>query len=201
MYYILDCEIPENENGEALMKIHNSFKIGGVRRIWRDGKEFKLEKSDIPQPIMIDFDTFRGYKGPPIELEDLGIPLMSVRLAETLTEAGVDNIYFYKAILKDTTTGEEYDYRAYKLIGRVAAVDLGKSNWKSYDNQPVSDTSFKSLALDADKAEASVLLMFRLEENINAWMIHEKVRDHLVAKSFDTLKFIKPEIGCICNQK
>ena len=192
MYYILDCEIPENENGEALMEVHNCFEVGDVWN-WRDGLPMEPDEKDVPEPVLVGYDTYRGYKGAPIPLVDVCIPLMSKPLVEALKEIGVANLELFSAVLTNNQTAEKHDYYAYKLVGVVAAADLNKSDWTSYDSKPISGTSFKSLALDTDKAEASGLLMFRLEENINALMVHEKVRDHLVARGFDNLKFIKPE--------
>jgi len=187
LYYILDCNEPLSEEGEALLEIHNNFRVGKIR-LWRTGRPLRGE---VPGPIEIRFDRFRGYEGPPVELLDLGIPIMSRRMADALTEAGVDNLELFPAKLVHPGSGEAYEYRAYNVIGLVAAADLDKSEWSSYDGRPVMDTSFESLVLDESKVGTQ--LLFRLAENVNALMIHERVRDHLTEKGIDTLEFIAPE--------
>ncbi len=190
MYFVLRCSLPKNEKGEALLEIHNCFEIGNVWH-WRDGKKLEPDEQDVPTPIMIDFEPFRGYQGPPVELLDACIPIMSKRLADALTEAGVDNIDFFSANLKNSVTGQLYDYMAFKVVGLVLAANLDKSKWESYDGITIADTSFESLAFDESKSKG--LLMFRLAENINALMIHESVRNHILAKGINSLTFVRPE--------
>lgn len=192
-YYILDCPLLVNHDGELLVEIHNAENVGSVWD-WRDGAALsEEERNSIPNPILIDVDYYREYQGQPVELFDVGTPLMSKRLAETLIEVGVHNLEFFPAILKNKGTGKTYEYRAFKVVGLVLAADLGKSKWESYDKKPVADTSFEDLVLDESKATGSGLLMFRLAENINALMVHEKVRDAILAKGINTLKFMEPK--------
>ncbi len=190
MYLIMDCDLLTNDDGAALMEIHNAFRAGNVRS-WRGGRKIDLERANLPVPIAIDFDPLRGYQGPPLELVDVGIPLMTVRLATSLQEAGVDNVEFFPAVLTNTTTGQRFDYQAFNVVGVVAAADLGKSEWTSDDGVPVADVSFESLVLDESKAGG--LKMFRLAENINALLVHEAVRDHILKRGIDTLKFVPPD--------
>ncbi|OHA80394.1 MAG: hypothetical protein A2675_01355 [Candidatus Yonathbacteria bacterium RIFCSPHIGHO2_01_FULL_51_10] len=190
-YYLLECPPLVNEKGEALMEISNCFRAGNIRS-WCDGKEPRAD-TVFPAPLEIEFETFHGYAGPPRELVDVCITLMSKRLADTLVEAGVSNIVFYPTTLKNKGTGEVYDYRAFKVVGLVAAADLEKSKWESYDNKPVADTSFEDLVIDESKATGSGLLMFRLAENFSALVVHEKIRDAILAKGINTLKFIEPK--------
>lgn len=192
MYYILECDVPETENGEALMEVHNCFEVGNVWN-WRDGLELEEDERDVPVPVEVGYDVFHGYEGPPPDLVDECVPLMSKRLADTLTEIGIANIEWFPSKVINSKTGEQYDYFVFKLIGLVAAADMDNSDWVSYDGKPIIDTGFKSLVLYEVRANASGLLMFRLEENINALMVHEKVREHILGSGFDTLRFIKPE--------
>ncbi|MGC4118729.1 MAG: hypothetical protein QM765_30055 [Myxococcales bacterium] len=180
MHYLLECEEPLSPNGEALLEIHNTFRVGGIR-LWKSGTR---HLKPVPQPIEIPFDTFRGYDGPPVELLDLGIPIMSARLAEELAAAGVSNIDLYDATLVHRGTGARYPYKAFNILGLVAAADLGKS-------EQVGEGSFTRLVLD--EAACRGRLLFRLEENVNAIVVSEEVRDHLIAKGFTTLRFRRPE--------
>lgn len=187
MHYILDCDEPLSPNGEALMEIHNTFRVGTIRR-WKSGLRHEQE---VPVPIEINFDSFRGYSGPPVELLDLGIPIMSERLANALTQAGVANIDFYDATLTESKTGATYRYKAYNIIGLIAAADLGKSDWSSPDAEPLIDVSFTSLTLKESAIPNQPL--FRLAENVNAIVVSSAVREHLLASGLNTLKFTQPE--------
>ncbi|OHA80393.1 MAG: hypothetical protein A2675_01350 [Candidatus Yonathbacteria bacterium RIFCSPHIGHO2_01_FULL_51_10] len=192
-YYILKCPLLVTEDGEALIEIHNEAVVGSVWD-WRDGKALEQEeRQSIPNPISIDVDYYRGYQGQPVELFDVGTPLMSKRLADAFVEAGVHNVEFFPAVLKNKVTGETYDYCAFKVVGLVAAADLEKSKWESYDNKLVADTSFEHLVLDEVKAAGSGFLVFRLAENINALMVHEKICDAILTKGINTLKFVEPK--------
>lgn len=187
MYYILECNPPLTDNGEELFSIRNHFEVEGVWD-WVSGVRFDVA---VPVPIRIDFEPFRGYAGPPQELQDVGIPIMTERLAAALQAASVDNIEFFPAILKNTVTGEEYAYRAYNIVGLISAADMQKSEWQSYDGVLRSDVSFTDLVLD--EARIGGALMFRLAENVGAVLVHEKVRKSILASGIDTLKFVKPE--------
>lgn len=190
MYYVLRCLPLLNEKGEALMEIHNCFDVGSIWD-WQDGQALTEEGRNFPLPIQIEFEPFRGYSGPPIEMRDVGIPIMSVRLADAFTAAGVDNIEFFPARLRNTVTGASYEYRAYKIVGVVAAADLARSEWRSYDRKPVADVSFETLAIDEGRPAG--LGVFRLAENISAVLVHEWVRRVIEARGIDTIEFVKPE--------
>jgi hypothetical protein len=189
MYYMMECDEPLTESGAALMDIRNCFRAGTVR-IWRGGRRFRPEEV-VPKPIEIDFEPLRGYKGPPIEMLDVCIPIMSSRLAAALLQAGVDNIDFYPTVVTNTVTRERHDYQAFNVVGLLAAADLERSEWDTYDGVPVADVSFKGLAFDDSKAVG--ILAFRLAENINAFAVHDSVRDHVIESGINTLKFVAPE--------
>jgi hypothetical protein len=188
MHYLLDCDVPLTGDGEApLMIIHNTFRVG-KNRLWKTGAALK---HDVPTPIEIAFEPLREYQGSPVELLDIGIPIMSERLAKALMSSGVDNVSFYDAILTNTLSGEKYSYKAFNVLGLVAAADLQRSEWKSFDSIPLADVSFHSLLLDESKCRN--LLMFRLAENANALVIHEIIKKNILAYGIDTLKFTLPE--------
>ncbi|NOY62395.1 MAG: hypothetical protein GXP10_04440 [Gammaproteobacteria bacterium] len=187
MYKILDCKFAETNSGEALFEVHNHFRVGNIR-LWEAGRK---HKTVVPEPIHIEFEPLRGYQGLPMEYLDLGIPIMSERLSAALLASGVDNIDFYDAILTNSSTGETYQYKAFNIIGKIAMADLAASDYIGYDQKLVANVGFKNLVVD--EAKAKNLLMFRLAENINAVMIHEKVRKYLLNAGIDTLTFIEPE--------
>lgn len=192
MYFVMRCPIPQTEAGEAYMEIHNTFDVGDVY-MWEDGLPLELdEREGIPDPIEIDFDVFRGYTGPPKELEDLGICIMSERLHSAVVSSGVDNIDFFPAVLTNTSTGEKYRYYAYKLVGLVSLMDSSQSEYETYRNsEPVMDTTIHSFVPDESKPHG--LLMFRMAESLTAIVVHESVKKVIEAAGIDTVEFIKPE--------
>lgn len=185
-YYIMVDDDGTNERGEALYEIHNCFEVGDVLS-WRGGR---LIKESVSTPIKIDYDSYRGFHGPPVDLWDVCLPLMSTRMADALQEAGVDNVQFFSALLTNTQTKETYDYYVFNVVGKIAAADLEKSDFESFDGR-LTDTSFFSLSIDEQKARG--VLMFRLAENINALMVHESVRDFVVSKGIPKDRFVRPE--------
>ena len=190
MYYILDCEEPQTENGEALMKIGNTFQVGDVWS-WKSGQRFDEDEAGFDTPIRIDFEPLRGYQGLPIEMLDLGIPIMSERLFHAIESAGVSNVEWFDALLVNTATQQTYSYKAYNVVGLVAAADLGKSEWESADSKLVGDVSFEVLALDDSKTKGAPF--FRLAENVNALLMHVRVRDAIERAGITTVRFLAPE--------
>src|SRR5690606_23968303 len=127
MYYIMECPILTTAAGEAVMEIHNTFRLAGIR-LWQNNRPIPPEKKqNIPDPIEIDFDVFRGYEGPPSEFEDLGIPVMSDRLYQVLVSCGVDNLEDFPAVLKMTSTHHKYMYYVYKFYDVVRLKNISVS--------------------------------------------------------------------------
>jgi hypothetical protein len=190
MYHVLRCLMPQNSKGEALMKISNAIEVGSVWN-WRDGMALQPDELPVPTPIVIPYRPLRGYPGPPVEFLDVSVPLMSARLAQAIVEAGVDNIELFPAVLRDAAGGVEYDYKAFKVVGLVAAADMRQSKWSSYDGNLVADVAFDKLVIDEKKARG--LLMFRLAEKLSALLVHQRVRDRILANGIDTVDFVAPE--------
>jgi hypothetical protein len=191
MYYVVKCPPLTNDKGELLIEIHNYDDVGDVWE-WGSGDVFDQDEiQSIPIPIEIDVEVFRDYSGQPPEMRDNGVCVMTRRLSEALTQAGVDNIDYYPAVLTNTTSGEKYNYVAYNIIGKVAAADLENSDFSSYDNKLVADVGFKELVLDESKIHG--LLLFRLAEKLSTILIHDNVRKAILEQGIDTLTFIKPE--------
>jgi hypothetical protein len=186
MYYVLDCDYPRDEAG-GYLDIDDGIEIDGIEN-WSTGHRFTVP---IESVIEVNVIPEGGYRGPPKEMKDANLLLMSDRLVSALRAAGVDNIDVYRALLRNVATGETYAYQAVNIIGVIAAADLARSEWASYDGEPLFDTSFESLALN-ENALAGALLC-RLAENTGTILIHEKVRDRILASGIDTLNFIEPE--------
>lgn len=193
MYYIMDCPlIISEEHGGAMVELDNCFELAGIS-LWKTGSPLNSNrKKNIPNPVELGFDAYHGYNGPPPEMEDLGIPVMSKRLSEVLISAGVDNIEFFPAVLKNKETSQIYKYKVYNIVGKVAATDLQKSEYETYRNEPpFADATIHKLVLN----ESSIhdLLLFRLAENLSTIIVHERVKKHIEDAKINTMQFIKPD--------
>lgn len=155
---------------------------------WGVGRLAEKQPSD---PIIINAVPYGGYGGPPDEYLDSNVPLMSRRLKECLESAGVDNVKFHAITLRNTETGQTYEYFAFNLIGLVDAVDLGKTTMTSQDGDFTGDTVISDLCVDDTKARG--LLMFRLKQKFSVILVHRKVMDALERAAITSVKFILPE--------
>ncbi|WDD97547.1 imm11 family protein [Thalassomonas actiniarum] len=193
MYYIMDCPLlVSEEDGGELVELHKHFKLAGIRRWWSGALISTEKKNKIPNPVEFNFDPLRGYSGSPPEMDDLGIPLMSKRLFDALTKAGVDNIEYFPAVLKNTKTKQIYPYFVYNIVGKISATDLTNSEYTTFGNESTyASTSFNKLVLDETKIHQ--LLLFRLAEDVSAIVVHEKIKTQIEDSGINTMEFIKPE--------
>lgn len=185
-YYMLECYA--SRSGFMDVPDIDEVYIENLHS-WRIGKPFN--KGTVPEPLEVDID----YPGNAHELLEFYYDdaiVMSKRLHEALVEVGVDNMDIYEIILRQEETEiERHDYIAVNLIGIISAVDIGSSNVTGGSSDHLLDTDFDGVAIDEEKADGE--LMFRLLENTSAIMVHEKVKNHLLAKGFDMLSFVEPK--------
>jgi len=185
MYYVLDgAEEPCRWMGDTPFFEDFSFWSGAVfTEKLSEPLEFTLEpykknwaNSDFVPAFFSD--------NPPLFRDDL---------IEALREFGVTNFDTYQATLTDPDNGHVYEnYKAVQIIGLVAAADMEKSDAIVHDNIPLIDVDFDKLVIDESKTHG--LLMFRLAESTNTVLIHEKLRDYLIAKGFEKdMRFWDPE--------
>jgi hypothetical protein len=73
-------------------------------------------------------------------------------------------------------------YKAVNILGLVAAADMSKSVATVHDGIPLIDVDFDELVIDEKKTNG--IKMFRLAESTNAILVHESLRDALIAKGF-----------------
>ncbi len=190
MYFILRSPPIVNDNGELLVQIQNHDEVGDV---WDWGSGDPLdddERASIPVPISMRLERYRGYQGPPNDLRDVGVRVMSRRLYETLSRAGVANLEVFPVALADPL-GTVHDYLAFNLVGRIAAIDLGRSQVSTHDGLMRGDVSIEELALD--EARLGGVQMCRLDENLGTILVHERLRDVLDAGGFTGLELVSPE--------
>lgn len=186
MYYVLSYDVPQDEDG-GYFDVEDGLELDGIES-WSLGRRLDAAPTE---PISVDIVPVDGYTGLPSEMYDGNLCLMAARLVETLQSVGVDNLETYRAVLRNTSTGETYDYRAVNIVGAVAAADLVRSDWSSHDADPRFDVNFDRLVVD--ESATRDLLLFRLAENTGVILIHERVRDHLAAVGFASLIFAEPK--------
>jgi hypothetical protein len=188
MYYLLDRSWAEHP---ARLPDRGSYDRQGAW--WNNGQRFT---KPIKTPIEMRLRPYR--KGSPDErplmpamFKDV-VPLYRDDLVAALQSFGVDNLELYPARILDPDNGQYYEnYKAVNIIGMVAAADMQKSVWSAPDGIPLVDVAFDKLVIDPNKARD--LLFFRLAENNDAVMVHERLRDHLIKSGFTELEFHNPE--------
>lgn len=155
-------------------------------RLWTLGERFE---NPPPEPVLVTIEP--GDEGIMLDFWDVAISLITKNLANVLTQAGVSNIDFYQAEIREARKGKVHDnYLAFNLIGTVAAADLSKSKFQAPDGSLIS-VDFDSLVIDEVKVRGA--LMFRLAESLNGIVVHESVKNAIEASGIDTLTFIPPE--------
>lgn len=180
-YFMLACFSPD-EGDHA----QYTYEPDDEERGWIIGLPFE-QPPPVPVPVSIE----PGEEGLQPELTDVPLPLMSRRLAECLTAAGVSNIDFYPARVTEQASGRSHDgLLAFNLIGLVAAADLSRSTFSAPDG-PLLSVDFDGLAIDPAKVGAAD--MFRLAESVNGIVVSRRVRQAILDAGITTLEFILPE--------
>ena len=131
-----------------------------------------------------------GYLQP---MYAVSVPIMAADLLQVILAAGVDNLQFFPAVVRDPLSGEEHtDYYAFNILGKVAAADLGRSRTMHDLTITGLDRDFSSLVLD-QSAIPKDLLMFRLAESVNAIVVHPELRARIEASDIEGMVFY--EVG------
>ncbi|WP_431688127.1 imm11 family protein [Hahella sp. NBU794] len=118
---------------------------------------------------------------------DASAPIFRDDLIEALEECGVDNLETYNTEITDPDNGAVYsNYKVVNIIGLISAADIQKSDAIVHGSD-IYDVDFDSLVIDPSKAGGKYF--FRLAESTNALIVHDKVRQHLLAKGFTDLAF------------
>jgi hypothetical protein len=119
-------------------------------------------------------------------------PLFKRDLIAELVRCGVDNLDTYDVVISDPDSATpNLDYRAVNIIGMIRAADMARSEAIVHPGGPaLVDVGFDRLVIDPSRTGTSKL--FRLAESTKTIVVHETVRDHLVARGFDDLAFYRP---------
>ncbi|HEY2852767.1 MAG TPA: DUF1629 domain-containing protein [Gemmatimonadaceae bacterium] len=160
---------------------------------WISGRRIDVP---VPQPLALSIEPDEDDKEPDepgalLELYQYTAVVMSDRLLNALREAGVDNLQSFDAVIRAARTGSvTTNYKVVNVVGVVAATDMSKSQYSPPQGPPIIDVSFDSLVIDERRARGQ--LLFRLAESLGAIIVHQRVKDHLLARNFDMLTFRDP---------
>ena len=187
MYYILNVD-PFFEPDPYMLRTcgwnedsHNSEFIDGNYLTKTFNRPFEFELYEY-QPGGIGMAEF----------ESQPFPIMSDDLIDALREAGVDNLQTYPAVLKGHYSGVDVtNYKVVNVVGKIAAADMGKSDYIDMGGMGIIAVGFKDLVIDESKTHGA--LLFRLVESITDIIIHESVKNHLEKCGFNYLRYLPCE--------
>ena len=119
------------------------------------------------------------------------IPLMRDDLLKALSDAGVDNLETFRAVLRDPFSNKDLkNYKAVNIVGVVSAADADKSERMDGSDSEMIDVDFSSLVIDESRTGGA--LMFRLAEAVNAIVVHEKVKNAIEKRGIPGMIFYGP---------
>src|SRR5437879_5549654 len=79
----------------------------------------------FPEPLAYTLDPARPGNIC-VMYDDVAYPLMRDDLVEALQSVGVDNLQLFAAVIRDPSTGTEHtNYKAFNIVGVLAAADMG----------------------------------------------------------------------------
>jgi len=153
---------------------------------WTVGQRFDPPP---PEPVVAKIRT--GYE----DAEPrpfLGVPpILSEQLLDILRGAGVSNLDAYDALIQSADGAVALKgYKAFNLIGLVAAADLAQTRFAPDNESRFLDASIDGLVLDPAKIRG--LRMFRLAENTSAIIVHRSVKAAVEAAGIKHVNFLKP---------
>jgi hypothetical protein len=150
---------------------------------WMTGQRITY---DVPTPLVYGLDP--DYPGELLAMYKSAAPLMRADLLAALSDAGVDNLQLFDAVLRDPLKGTEHkDYKAVNVVGVVAAADLGASQMMGTSDSTLIDADFHRLAFREDVP--TDLLLFRLAESVNAIVVHDRVKRRIESAGIPGMTF------------
>ena len=185
MYYVLD----------RFWARHPGRWLGPYPRLEAKFNRGRRISEPVPNPIEIALEPYNDAvddQGPEIPEYFKGrIPLFRQDLLDAMVAGGADNLEAFDVVLVDPDSGVRHaTHKAVNIVGAISAADLSKSEATVHTGGPVVDVDFDRLVLDEKRAGNARI--FRLAESVNAIMVHEALRDHLIASGFTKLEFLPP---------
>lgn len=148
----------------------------------------KIEQ-DFPVPLHYVLKSKPG--NPKAMYDEMAYPIMRVDLIDALQAAGVDNLQLFDAIVEEPKTRIKHaNYKAFNIVGTVAAADMSKSVLMGTSDSKMIDVDFESLVIDESKA--SPFLLFRLAESVNAIIVSEAVKYEVERRNIPGMDFYDP---------
>jgi Immunity protein family (Imm11) len=144
----------------------------------------------VPQPLLYRLNPER-LGNLRAMYDSVRYPIMRDDLIAALQAVGVDNLQLFDAVLVDPSTGAEHrNYKAFNIIGLVAATDFGKSVLAGTSESRVIDVEFDRLAID--EAKAAPFRLFRLAENASTIIVDEVVKAEVERRAIPGMLFYEP---------
>lgn len=165
---------------EGLATVEAPFDLPLDLQVWITGAP--LEDTP-PEPLV--FTVREGDEGALGAFIDGDIPLFSRELLDLLQETGVDNLEVHAARIEEEASGRAHEgHAAVNVIGRVAMGRPGASRTSSLAGlgQWVHE-------LAVDPAAPRGALLFRLHESPANLVVHQRIRDAVVARGLPGLVF------------
>ncbi len=182
-YYMLACYSPDE--GDHAQYTYEPEDDDEYDREWITGTRFETP------PAALEITVEPGEEGLLPELTDVPIPMMTRRLADCLTAAGVTNIDFYPVTVTEVESGDSHeDLVAFNLLGLIEAADFSKAVASAPDG-PLLSVDFDGLGIDPTKTGG--LDMFRLAESVNGIVVSKRLKDGILKAGIKTLEFMEPE--------
>lgn len=123
--------------------------------------------------------------------DDIRYPLMRDDLVAALQAVGVDNLQLFEALIRDPATGQEHsNYKAFNILGLVAAADMAGSVLMGTSDSTLIDVDFESLAIDEKKA--APFRLFRLAESVSTIIVDQVVRNEVERRGIEGMEFYDP---------
>jgi len=168
-YYVLECDRVMDDEG-GYLEVDDSIDVYLDPEMelddWTSGIRLDVK---VDRPFVLSARAVRGYTGPPADLYDFRVTLMSERMLLALREVGVDNLDVYPAQVVEEGTGRSWTLFAVNIIGRVAAADLRRSVWSSAHPELQGDVMFDRLVLDPRATMG--LPLFRMAESVRTILV------------------------------
>lgn len=180
MYYLVDWRIDEEAQKLNLADI--DF-VPDMDIPWTMGVFWD---EPIEQPVELTIDPDSGKDIP--DAFFTGVPLFSTRLLGLLTNAGVDNLQVYDAIVKDPRNNKIYaNYKAVNIVGLVACANLEKSRYSEGSGPPLMH--FDQLIIDEQKTTG--MKIFRLAESAGVILVNEKIAKTLLDSNLTGVRILQ----------
>jgi hypothetical protein len=92
----------------------------------------------------------------------------------------------------DPVSGKTYkDFVAFNVVGKIAAADATATRFSPTSSE--SDDLRRHRPARTRRRKSAGALMFRLAESVNAILVHDSVRQAVLAAGIDTLTLSEPE--------